>query len=161
MQVNDEEMIEVVRKHYETCNGRPAPLQALKRHYGREFNFKKLGLGGYGAWMEKHKNQFSVERDTALFLEEIDTQLGTQKITPSEEDLLVLVNAHFAKSELFAHRRHVLSHIRSVYGNQPFGKYGYGTFPQFLERHGLDMGIAKKEDFRSFREWKQFNGRKM
>ena len=30
----------------------------------------------------------------------------------------------------------------------------------FLERHGLDMGIAHRQDFRSDIEWKQWKGRK-
>lgn len=129
----------------------------------------------------KNKHHFALEQETQQFLAEMDAQMGTETIMPSEEDLLKLVTEYFARSEAFAHRRHVLAHIRNVYGNRPFGKCGYGTFAQFLERHGLDMGIAKrehrerredarnalveeshnKEDFRSIREWKQWKGCKM
>lgn len=49
--------------------------------------------------MAKHKDKFAVERETSLFLEEMDAQIGTEKIAPSEEDLLALVTAYFAKSE--------------------------------------------------------------
>ena len=31
------------------------------------------------------------------------------------------------------------ANIRNQYGNFPFGKFGYGTFQEFAERHGLQV----------------------
>lgn len=129
------QVIEILRNHYQTCKGKPAPLKALKQHYGQGFKFENLGLGKYGAWMQINSDKFQIEKSTTDFLFDAD------KGTVTEEDLLIVVIDFFSKSENFNHRKHVLGHIRKIYGEGSFSNFGYGTFPEFLAKHNLNMGI--------------------
>lgn len=153
MNCNEEEMVEVIRKHYSTCNGQPRPMNALRKHYGPDFKYRDLGLGPFSKWMEKNYAKFEAERSAALFLTEMDNAVI------KEEDLLKVIVDYFNISDKFVYRRHVLSHIRSIFGNGPFGRFGFGTFKQFLVKHNLDMGIASRRNFKTEREWRQWNGR--
>lgn len=84
--------------------------------------------------------------------------LKKEQIT--EEMLLETIKLCFDQSEMFYHRRHVLTHIRKVYGCDEFNKFGYGSFAQFQQKHNLDMDIARQQDFRNIKEWNQWKGRR-
>lgn len=150
----EQQVIEIIQKHYQTCVGKPAPLQALKKHYGQGFKFKSLGLGNYGEFMQRNAHHFQVESSANKLVTEMDRKMI------SEEDLLATVNSYFEQSEMFYHRRHVLQHIKKIYGSGDFASFGYGTFREFQEKHGLDMGIARQQDFRSLKEWYNWTGRR-
>lgn len=131
----EEEIINILIEHYQTCNGRPTPLKALKKHFGKKFKFETLGLGKFSPWLQKNSYKFQVEKIANDFLTDIDIK----EIT--EDELLDVVTEYFNKSEMFDHRRHVLVHLRKIYGEHSFADFGYGIFPEFLRRHKLNMGI--------------------
>lgn len=131
----EEEIINILIDHHQTCKGNPTPLKALKTHFGPKFKFENLGLGKFSPWYNKNSPKFQAEIIVNNFLTEIDRK----EIT--EQDLLNVVVDYFNKSEMFSHRTHVLNHIRKIYGEGPFANFGYGTFPEFLEKHNLNMGI--------------------
>ena len=149
----EEKLISVLTEYYASHSSECGPLAYLKRSYGRGFKFSNFGLGAYGKWMQANEHLFKPEKTICKLLDEVDTANTT------EEQLLETVVLYFTKSEMFFHRRHALDHIRKVYGCRPFGDYGYGTFKQFIARHGLDMGIAKRSDFKTVKEWNSWQGR--
>lgn len=149
-----EEVIEILRHHYQICQGTPKPLKALKEHYGKGFKFEKLGLGKYGEWLTKTQHLFKVE----VIANNLITELDHSTIT--EKDLFETINIYFNKSEMFYHRRHILKHIRNVYGEGSFASFGFGTFREFQIKHNLDMGIARQQDFKSLQDWYNWEGRK-
>jgi hypothetical protein len=150
----EEKVIEILRNHYQTCNGKPTPLKALKSHYGQGFKFENLGLGKYGTWIQQNTDKFRIEKSANEFLADVEIKI-------SEEDLLLTVTEYFSKSEMYYHRKHVLGHIRKIYGEGSFDQFGYGTFPDFLDRHGLDMGIARREDFKNPSQYNTHKGRRI
>ncbi|CAK7994880.1 Hypothetical protein POVR1_LOCUS398 [uncultured virus] len=150
----ESELIEVIREHYRTCDGKPTPLRALKQHYGKGFKFQSLGLGNYGGWMQQNSHHFRKEKTEARCVEKID------RATVTEQQLLDTIVLYFSHSDMYCHRKHVLVHIRELHGNGPFGQFGFGSFKEFLERNNLDMGIARRQDFRSEAEWKKWTGRR-
>lgn len=150
----EQEIIAIIKEHYQICDGKPRPLNALKKHYGAGFKFESLGLGKYGIWMHQHSHLFVNDQKANEIVENIDID-GI-----SEQQLLTTVTLYFSQSEYYTHRRHVLNHIRDIHGNRPFGKFGFGTFKEFMIRHNLDIGIARRQDFRSLAEWKSWKGRK-
>lgn len=151
----EQELINTLLVYYTSHSSECGPLAYLKKHYGKGFKFENLGLGKYGQWMSKNKHLFNVERGVGDLLDEVDVQMIT------EQQLVETVVQYFSKSEMFFHRRHVLQHVSSVYGNRPFSEYGYGTFREFCGRHGLDMGVARRQDFKTQREWDSWEGRRM
>jgi hypothetical protein len=151
----EQEVINVIKQHYQICNGYPAPLQALKVYYGKPFHFESLGLGKWTTWWGKNNYLFEFEQVAVNLVVPIMNNIVT------EEELLVEIKLFFSKSEMFYHRRQILSHLRTIYGKGSFGNFGYGTFRQFSERHGLDMGIARREDFKRPSEWNSWRGRVM
>lgn len=151
----EEQIINILRQHYQICNGKPTPLKVLKLHFGKGFKFETLGLGKFSYWLQINSDKFQVEKLTSNFLLEIN------KETILEDDLLNTVKEFFNRSEMYSHRKHILGHLRKIYGEGAFGDFGFGTFPEFLERHNLSMGIARREDFRSLTEWNQYKERYM
>lgn len=150
----EQEIVAILIKHYQTCNGNPRPLHALKEHYGAGFKFDSLGLGKYNQWMHKNSHLFADVRKSNEIVNDIDLNMIT------EQQLLDTIKFHFSKSEMYSHRKHVLKYVRDVHGNRPFADYGYGTFKEFQDRHGLNMGIAKRDDFKSEMEWKRWQDRR-
>lgn len=151
---SEQELIQVLRNHYQTCQGKPTPLRALKEYYGKGFKFDNLGLGKFSIWMEHNKHLFQSETMISELLDDID------KETITEETLLITIMLYFEKSEMFYHRRRVLDHLRTIYGRGEFSDFGYGTFRQFQKKHNLDMGIARQQDFRNISEWNKWKGRR-
>lgn len=151
----EQDLINTLQTYYASHSTERSPLAYLKRHYGKGFKFQNLGLGKYGVWMSNNAHLFNIEKNACDFLDEVDVQMVT------EQQLVEIVTVYFSKSDTFCHRKHVLGHIRDVYGNRPFSEYGYGTFKEFCVRHGLDMGVARRQDFRSQKEWNSWEGRRM
>jgi hypothetical protein len=150
----EEEIIKIIKEHYQNCDGKPRPLNALKKHYGPGPKFESLGMGKYGTWMQHHSHPPVNETKAATIVQNIDIDSIT------EQQLLTTVTLYFSISEYYTHRRHILNHIREIYGNGPFSQFGYGTFKEFMVRYNLDIGIARRKDFRSLSEWKSWKGRK-
>ena len=151
----EQEVIETIRQHYLNCSGKPSPLRALKDRYGQGFKFESLGLGKFNQWLRKNADKFQVEKSVCEFIRDVSKELI------EEEDLILSIQKFFDQSEMFSHRRYVLTYLRKIYGNGSFSDFGFGTFHTFLERHNMDMGIAKQEDFKNQQEWNEWSGRRI
>merc|ERR1711879_925194 len=58
----------------------------------------------------------------------------------TEQELVELVQAYYAKSDKAKHRRKCITNaICPQYGNVRFEQFGYGTFAEFSMRHGLEV----------------------
>ena len=58
---------------------------------------------------------------------------------PSEEDLVTAVENFYASLKKQENRKHVLAHLRKLYGKGEFRRFGFGTFIEFAKKHGLDV----------------------
>merc|ERR1719431_2340101 len=58
---------------------------------------------------------------------------------PSEEDLVKAVEKYYASLKNKDNRKHVLAHLRKLYGKGEFRRFGFGTFIEFAKKHGLDV----------------------
>jgi hypothetical protein len=154
MDTKESEVIDLLRSHYDVCHNAHSPLQHLKMHYGPRFKFESLGLGKYGQWINKNSGLFLHQKAINTLMQDVECELVT------EDQLLSAIVKFFEESDNYGHRKHVLGHLRRMYGNRPFSSFGFGSFSDFIGNYGLDMGVAKREDFRSQREWKEWDGRR-
>ena len=58
---------------------------------------------------------------------------------PSEEELVKAVEQFYVSLDIPVNRKHVLGHIRKLYGKGEFGAFGFGTFVEFSKKHGLKV----------------------
>jgi hypothetical protein len=60
------------------------------------------------------------------------------KPLPTEQELVAAVEQYYAQGpDSSNYRKHVLVHLRRLYGPQGFGHFGLGTFIEFSARNGL------------------------
>jgi len=58
---------------------------------------------------------------------------------PTEEDLVNAVETYYASLKNPDNRKHILAHLRKLYGKGEFRRFGFGTFIEFAKKHGLDV----------------------
>ena len=65
---------------------------------------------------------------------------------PTEQAIVQVVEQFYASLNNQINRKHVLGHLRKIYGKGEFGRFGYGSFIEFSKRHGLEVyGFEEKK----------------
>lgn len=152
MEVTLDNLISNIKEIYESSESKPRLHKSLKQIYGHDFKqkFEQLNLGKFNNWFEQNQHIFKYEIQANRLINLTKIAIIT------EEEVLEKVKDFFSKSEEPSHRKKVLAYLREFYGNQPFRKLGFGTFRQFMERHGLSSGYTKRADFRNKRRQKKY-----
>lgn len=152
MELTLDNLITNIKEIYESSDSKPQLHKSLKQIYGHDFKqkFEQLNLGKFNNWFEQNQHIFKYEIQANRLINLTNVAIIT------EDEVLNKVQYFFSKSNKYSHRRQVLTFLRKVYGNQPFSKLGFGTFREFIDRHGLSMGYAKRSDFRNEREWHKY-----
>jgi len=65
---------------------------------------------------------------------------------PSEEELVKAVEQFYVSLDNPVSRKHVLGHIRKLYGKGEFKIFGFGTFVEFSKMHGLKVYGYEQND---------------
>ena len=124
--VTEEELLNEIVNYLKTCPGKPAIMQFLGQKYGgkrQKVSFKKFGFGGYGEFTTRWKEVLDPLLEDARLRDKVG------KSIVSENELIEIIREVGLK--------HAQTRIRDVYGHGPFARFGYGSYEEFVLKHGL------------------------